>query len=244
MEKLFRYNQKEVRTFEKNGEIWFVARDVCDILDLGSASQAVNGRADRPGSGLDDDEKGSDIVTTPYGELEMLTINEAGLYTLIIRSNKPEAKKFKRWITHDVLPQIRTTGQYIPPQKGILPVQAHTQREVQVEMSKRVNGRNYHRGGKRAIIKHNIKSCLVHTGQTPRAVKEEGKRRKLPSRLRQSAKEVLRAIKPEKACCMSMADNLIEQGHFDDKVFAVTTKAESVFKGLLALGVTPAELAA
>lgn len=244
MEHLFKYNRMEVRTLEIDGEIWFVAKDVCDILDLGSASQAVNGRADRPGSGLDDDEKGSDIVTTPNGQQEMLTINEAGLYTLIIRSNKPEAKKFKRWITHEVLPQIRTTGQYVPPPKGILPVKAHTQRKVQVEMSKRVNGRNYHRGGKLACIKHNVKSCVAHTGQTPQAIKDEGKRRNLPSRLRQSAKEVLRAIQPEKACCMSMADNLIEQGHLDDKVFAVTTKAESVFRGLLDLGVMPAELTA
>ena len=102
MEHLFRYNQKEVRTLEIDGQIWFVARDVCDILELGSTSLAVNGRLDRPGSGLDDDEKGVANVNTPYGEQEMLTINEAGLYTLIIRSNKPEAKKFKRWITHEI----------------------------------------------------------------------------------------------------------------------------------------------
>lgn len=174
----------------------------------------------------------------------MLCITEAAVYKLAFRSNKPEAERFTDWVAEEVIPQIRKTGHYTPQQKGILPVKAHTQRNVQVEMSKRVNGRNYFRGGKLACIKHNVKSCVAHTGHTPQAIKEEGKRRKLPSKLRQSAKEVLRTLQPEKACCMSMADNLIEQGFLDDKVFAVTTKAESVFKGLLALGVTPAELTA
>ncbi|MGH9754692.1 MAG: hypothetical protein ACREA2_18090 [Blastocatellia bacterium] len=111
-------------------------------------------------------------------------------------------------------------------------------------MSKYVNGYQYRRGGRLACIKHNVKSCVEHTGKTPLAVKEEGKRRNLPAKIRKSAKEVLRAIQPEKACCMSMADNLIEQGHVDDKVFAVTKKAETVFKGMLDLGIVPAELKA
>lgn len=63
-------------------------------------------------NGLDDDEKGVRKVYTLGGEQELLTVNEPGLYTLIIRSNKPEAKNFKRWITHEVLPSIRKTGKY------------------------------------------------------------------------------------------------------------------------------------
>lgn len=61
MELLFKYKQKEVRTLEVNGEVQFVAKDVCDILELDNVSLAVNGRPDRPGSGLDDDEKGSEF---------------------------------------------------------------------------------------------------------------------------------------------------------------------------------------
>jgi len=93
-------------------------------------------------------------------------------------------------------------------------------------------------------LERTCQTCTKRDTARCEVFKDEGKRRNLPSRLRQSAKEVLRAIQPEKACCMSMADNLIEQGHLDDKVFTVTTKAESVFRGLLDLGVMPAELTA
>ena len=124
----------------------------------------------------------------------------AGGRRLPLWGGAPPAKKFKRWITHEVLPQIRRTGQYIPPPKGVLPIKAHTQRKVQIEMSKRVNGYQYRRGGKLGCIKYSVKSCVAHTGKTPLAIKEEGKRRNLPSRIRQSAKEVLRALQPEKAC--------------------------------------------
>lgn len=64
---------------------------------------------------LDDDEKGIDSIDTPGGRQEMSTVSEPGLYSLILRSRKPEAKRFKRWITHEVLPSIRRTGGYGAP---------------------------------------------------------------------------------------------------------------------------------
>ena len=84
----------------------FVAKDVCAALGLGPdrVSDAV--------SGLESDEKGSDIVATLGGPQEMLTINESGLYALIFRSRKPEARLFRRWVTNEVLPSIRRTGSY------------------------------------------------------------------------------------------------------------------------------------
>lgn len=93
----------QVRVVEVNGEPWFVARDVCDCLELDLASGA---------RGLDDDEKGLHTMQTPGGQQEMSIVSEAGLYSLILRSRKPEAKAFKRWITHEVLPAIRKTGGY------------------------------------------------------------------------------------------------------------------------------------
>ena len=93
-----------LRTVEKNGEPWFVASDVCEALDLGNTSQAV--------SRLDDDERGVISNDTPGGDQRVSVISEAGLYSLVLGSRKLEAKTFKRWVTHDVLPQIRKTGQY------------------------------------------------------------------------------------------------------------------------------------
>ena len=94
----------QVRTVILNGEIWFVAADVCRALELSDTHKAV----DR----LDDDEKGTNSIPTLGGPQDMLTVNEPGLYALILGSRKPEARAFKRWITHEVLPQIRRTGAY------------------------------------------------------------------------------------------------------------------------------------
>ena len=94
-----------VRAVTLDGEPWFVAADVCRALGLGNSRQTL--------SYLDDDEKGVITSDTLGGKQEMSTINEPGLYSLILRSRKPEAKAFKRWITHEVIPAIRKTGGYI-----------------------------------------------------------------------------------------------------------------------------------
>lgn len=98
----------EVRTMMRDGEPWFVAADVCRALEIGNPSQAV--------SRLDEDEKGIISNETPGGEQTMLIINEAGLYALVLGSRKPEAKAFKRWITHEVIPAIRKNGAYLTPE--------------------------------------------------------------------------------------------------------------------------------
>ena len=108
----FNYNDLNVRVIMANNEPWFVATDVCNALEIKDTSRAVNGNKSRGDSGLDDDEKGTYIVRTPGGDQSLLCVNEPGLYSLIMKSRKPEAKEFKRWVTHDVLPQIRKTGQY------------------------------------------------------------------------------------------------------------------------------------
>lgn len=101
----FKYESKEIRVIQdENGELWFVGKDVCEILELGSPHKAIER--------LDEDEKGRKIIPPLGGNQELLMINEPGLYSLIMRSNKPEAKKFKRWITHDVIPQLRKSGFY------------------------------------------------------------------------------------------------------------------------------------
>lgn len=94
----------QIRVLEVNGEPWFVAADVCRVLELGNSRQAL--------TRLDEDEKGVISTDTPGGKQEMNIVNEAGLYSLVLGSRKPEGKAFKRWITHEVLPSIRQTGTY------------------------------------------------------------------------------------------------------------------------------------
>lgn len=101
---VFDFEQKSVRVVMKGSEPWWVAKDVADILEFRDAANAIRL--------LDEDEKGTQKVSTPGGEQEMSVINESGLYTLIMRSNKPEAKRFRKWVTSEVLPTIRKTGSY------------------------------------------------------------------------------------------------------------------------------------
>lgn len=94
-----------VRVIEKDGEPWFVGKDVCTVLGLSNPTVTV--------SKLDDDER-TKFNLGRQGEATV--VNESGLYSLIIRSRKPEAKKFKRWITHEVIPSIRKHGAYMTPE--------------------------------------------------------------------------------------------------------------------------------
>lgn len=94
----------EIRTVEQGGDTWFIANDVCRALELDNSRQAL--------SRLDEDEKDVTLNDTLGGMQTMAIINESGLYSLVLSSRKPEAKAFKRWITHEVLPVIRRTGSY------------------------------------------------------------------------------------------------------------------------------------
>lgn len=94
----------EVRAQEINGEPWFVLKDVCDVLGIAKPRDVA--------ARLDDDEKGAVQIDTPGGKQNTFVINESGLYTTIIRSDKPQAKAFRKWITGEVLPSIRKTGSY------------------------------------------------------------------------------------------------------------------------------------
>ena len=93
-----------VRIILQDNEPWFVAKDICECLAISKHRDAI--------SRLDTDERGSLKVDTLGGKQEMATVNEYGLYSLVLSSRKPEAKEFKRWITHDVLPALRRTGSY------------------------------------------------------------------------------------------------------------------------------------
>jgi prophage antirepressor-like protein len=100
----FNFEGTELRGFEHEGEPWFLAQDACALLGYSNTSKAL--------VKLDEDEKGITIRDTLGGRQQMLTVSESGLWCLIIRSRRPEARRIRRWITQEVLPAIRKTGRY------------------------------------------------------------------------------------------------------------------------------------
>lgn len=97
----------QIRVVERDGEPWFVAVDICGALDIANSRDAL--------TRIDEDEKGVVLTDTLGGAQEVAVVNEPGLYSLVLGSRKSEARAFKRWITHDVIPAIRKTGMYATP---------------------------------------------------------------------------------------------------------------------------------
>lgn len=134
---IFEYQGNEVRTIQHGDEVWWVLRDVCRVLGMTTPAKV----AER----LDDDEKGVSLIHTLGGNQKVTIINEPGLYAVILRSDKPEAKTFKRWVTHEVLPSIRKTGAYSVGQEltdeekmaqGLIAANAILQRQLEKKAMK------------------------------------------------------------------------------------------------------------
>lgn len=103
--KPFAFDDSLVRIYtDEAGDPWFVAKDVCSVLDIGKDRDAM--------TRLDEDERGSVVVDTLGGPQSVNTVSESGLYSLVFRSRKPEAKRFRKWVTSEVLPTLRKTGSY------------------------------------------------------------------------------------------------------------------------------------
>ena len=105
---IWNYESSEIRTVQMNGEPWWVLADVCKVLEI-SNSRNVSNR-------LEADEKGVTLVDTLGGAQQVTIINESGLYAVILRSDKPQAKPFRKWVTNEVLPSIRKHGAYMTEQ--------------------------------------------------------------------------------------------------------------------------------
>lgn len=104
----FTYDDHPVRVVTIDGEPWFVLVDLCKVLDIANPRNVA--------SRLDDDSKGVRTMDTPGGAQDLTIVSEAGMYEVILLSRKPEAKAFKRWITHEVIPSIRKHGGYLTPE--------------------------------------------------------------------------------------------------------------------------------
>lgn len=120
---VFAFDSNAVRVLNRDGEPWFVAKDVCEVLAIQWKGAGSTGSL----AALDDDEKGVSSIDTPGGVQELAVINESGLYALIIRSRKPEARRFRKWVTSEVLPSIRKTGGYssVPGNGDVPRIPAH-----------------------------------------------------------------------------------------------------------------------
>ena len=134
---IFEYQGNEVRTIQHGDEVWWVLRDVCRVLSLSNPAKVAQR--------LDEDEKDITLSYTPGGYQEITIVNEPGLYSVILRSDKPEAKTFKRWVTHEVLPSIRKTGTYSVGQEltdeekmahGLIAANAILQRQLEKKAMK------------------------------------------------------------------------------------------------------------
>ena len=109
----FNFSGQDVRIITINDEPWFVGKDVADILGYSNSRKALSDH-------VDDEDKGVTKSDTLGGNQNITIINESGLYSLILKSKKPEAKQFKRWVTSDVLPTIRKHGAYMTDKKAYL----------------------------------------------------------------------------------------------------------------------------
>ena len=130
----FKYNEQQVRTIEKNGEPWFVGKDVAAILGYSDTADAVKKH-------VDPEDKGVGEMPTPGGKQRIMLINESGLYSLILSSKLPTAKEFKRWVTSEVLPSIRKTGEYkiTPAQQNRLDIMERNSRAREASLWLRIS---------------------------------------------------------------------------------------------------------
>ena len=141
----------EIRSVMVNGEPLFVAKDVCEVLGLSKYRDAF--------SRLDEDERVSIKVDTLGGPQDMVAVNESGLYTLIFQSRKPEAKTFRKWVTKEVLPNIRKHGFYMTPETAMsLRNVKRVRKQMLAEM-------------KKYLIEDDLRKCAKRFGMSDMSVR-------------------------------------------------------------------------
>ena len=256
-----------IRSQKLDGKIWFVGKEVQDILEFKDLSQAIQ-QAD-----LDEDEtfsfnkvyhaqfftefvkhyvnrntvlkrESSETPSISKYSKSITLISESGLYSLILNSRKPHAKAFKKWVTKIVLPTLRT---------GVEPdlnfnyaadeILKHTNVLHQKYESTRINIVNVDSGGLKSAMDYNIKNCLDHSGSRPAQLKRWAADEGIPASKRTSAKEVLRIVDMPTASAMSLNDNLVSGGLPYDKALKLSNGAgKELFKQMIEMGVKPKEL--
>lgn len=236
----------------KTGNLMFPAKDVGKMLGHSNIRKAIkDAKLDKSDVLVVDLQKYKEFKNSlrnwqllSQRTSKMTFVTEKGLYALLLNSHLPEHRKFKDWVTGEVLPSIRKTGKYDIRQSFTLGnLEQNMLPPVQKQHSKEVNAINMDNGGTDAIIQYNRLNCKLHTGRLPHEIKELGKRAGLPSSKRTSAKEVFRHTYPEIAASMSLLDNAVTKGFkIDDETEEILKLSSSLFKKLLNKGLCPGEL--
>ena len=215
------------------GEPLFLAKDVCEVLDIDSSRDAV--------ARLDDDQKLMSVVTTSGQNRQMTFVTESGLYELIFSSRKAEAKAFRKWVTSVLLPTLRKTGKIELTDKNI---RRNMIPEVQVQNARQVNNVNFRQGGVQLVKNHNTEIEKAITGKAPSEWRAIGKQKGYPSKIYNSGKQVIRQERPADACCISTADDLVKEGYSLAQAIEIAKAFKGGFQKALDYGVTPHELTA
>lgn len=256
-----------IRSFKDPSKIWFVGKEVQDILEFKQLSRAIEAAE------LDEDEiyvfdkvrqpkfftefvrnypkKDSDLKSqspeTPsiskYSK-SITLISESGLYALIMNSRKPHAKAFKKWVTKVVLPTLRTGVEENLKFKYISDEAIkHMNIPHQKLQSKRINKINVENGGVGRAMDYNIKNCLDHSGIMPAQLKRWAEEQGIPASKRTSGKEVLRIVDMPTASAMSLNDSLVAEGVSYDKALMISNGAgKELYKQMISIGIKPREL--
>jgi prophage antirepressor-like protein len=236
-------------TSDKTGVVMFVAAEVGKMFGHTNMKQVVNRILNEDEFNVVSKSKYPDFFNMlvsnkmlPSKAQRIQLVTESGLYKLALSSNLERAKPFRDWVASEVLPSIRKNGYYsIANQSEAIMI--HTNVAVQKSNSKDINSKNFIEKGLDSVIEYNRNSCLLHTGKTTKEIKQIGKEKGLKTAERNSAKEVLRHIKPGLACAMSFTDSLVQKGFDLKTVSELSLKAAvPLFQGMIELGIKPKEL--
>jgi prophage antirepressor-like protein len=215
------------------GEPLFLAKDVCQVLEITDTQQAVER--------LDEDEKLMRTVHVSGQNRQAWFVTESGLYSLIFTSRKPEAKAFKKWVTSVLLPTLRKTGKIELTDKNI---RRNMLPEVQVQNARQVNNANFRQGGVQLVKNHNTEIEKAITGKAPSEWRAIGKQKGYPSKIYNSGKQVIRKERPADACCISTADDLVKEGYSLAQAIEIAKAFKSGFQKSIDYGIVPHELTA
>lgn len=205
----------EIRTIEINGEPWFVGKDVAEILDYSNPRKAI-------GDHVDEEDKGVTKCDTPGGMQDLTVINESGLYALIISSKMSSAKKFKHWVTSEVLPSIRKTGSYRSNREGI-PLKEQVESLQAVADMLRMND-----ASKLLMLEGFYKGYNIPTGFLPKYEFNGNRQMKAATTLLKECGYAISAVRFNKM--------LVDQGYLEEKTRPSSKGKDAKFKSLTEKG--------
>lgn len=208
---IVQFKDKKIRKIIKDGQIYYSAADICDILGFTNHHQAVKNNCFSEGVLKEE-------TLTEGGMQKLIYLTEGNVYALILaipKNSKKEKwlkhsdiKEFQKWVCNDVLTSIRKTGEYCQKSDVEQSILKHVKRDTQIQNSKTINSILFALGGKDSVIAYNRENCQMTTGLSTKQMKSLGDKLGIKSK---SSKEVCRNISEfkTKACVMSLNDDLV-----------------------------------